>query len=138
MPRVLLAGLWMLLGCAKALHAGPFVTFLGDQGVPEQFRKPAAAILIGGEILLGLLMLASRRWARVLAASSLALALLMTIYWMIEPQTAAQCGCFGNLVRATRARRIVVLGALCFLSAQVLRRAPLVGVPGMTDSEARG
>lgn len=48
MPRVLLAGLWMLLGCAKALHAGPFVTFLGDQGVPEQFRKPAAAILIGG------------------------------------------------------------------------------------------
>lgn len=138
MPRVLLAGLWMLLGGAKAFHSGPFVAFLGERGVPEQFREPAAAAVIGGEILLGLLMLASQRWARALAGISLALAVLMSIYWVIEPQAAAQCGCFGNLVRATRARRIVVLGALCFLSAQLLRHRPPIGDAGVADSEARG
>lgn len=137
MPRVLLAGLWIVLGGAKALHAGTFVSFLGDQGVPEALRQPLAGIVIGGEVLLGLALLLATRWARSLAALSLSLSILMSVYWLVEPQAAAQCGCFGNLVRATRARRLVVLGALCFLSAQLLRRARSTGLAAITTDEAR-
>jgi uncharacterized membrane protein YphA (DoxX/SURF4 family) len=125
--RILLGTLWLILGAAKILEPRPFLRyFASGLGVPA----PLAWCVVGLEVSLGLtvICLGHTRLGRAASVASLVVVSLITLHVFFHADPGMACGCFGGLIRATTGRRLVVLGAIAFLSVQHLRSCEVTPV----------
>ena len=101
-----------------------------NEAVDRRARETAAGRPVDGgtsstvETLLGLALFAQAlrvtRSGRALSVLSLFIALAACSHVVLIAESPVACGCFGELAVATRARKLIVGGALLALSALVL------------------
>ncbi len=116
-PRVVsigLGALWVSLAVAKTTEPRAWTLH-----VESLFGLGAAGLLAWavtiGEFMLGLLlMVAGPR--RALLLGSLLISLGMGVAALLAPQSAV-CGCFGGVLRETRANRILVSGVMAVIAS---------------------
>jgi hypothetical protein len=120
--------LWIALGSLKALDPRALAEGLRARVSPalELPLEPLAWAMALGEVALGLwIVLARGTWQRRALALSACLAAGALLFASLEPRGLPTCGCFGGAVASTQARRLVVGGALLWLSITARgRRAP--------------
>jgi hypothetical protein len=115
--------LWIGLGVAKAVAPGEFVSYATLIIGPAAARV-ATWTVVGAELVLGVAFLGrarQRRGTALVAVASIALALVAALTALADTVWhKPACGCFGSLASATAGRRLVVAGALTFLTTCTL------------------
>ena len=121
LTRLLLACLWLTLGVATAWAPRSLILFLADHlGVTEAFAGALTWGLIGIELGMGLGLILSvpLRWLRPLGPISLVLSLVF-LGLVLLLDDLRTCNCFGVLEARPFLPKLVILGALLYLSALV-------------------
>lgn len=112
---VVLALLWIVLATAKTLRSESLTTFLASTtSLSAESASIVAGAIIGLEYVLGCLMLVGRFGRLAVGASLLASVSALGLALTVHPE--AGCGCFGALGTAEEWQRLVLAGALLYLS----------------------
>lgn len=120
---VLAGGLWLSLGAAKLLDPAEFHRYLARLLGTGALSAIVSWMISGGEVAMGTWMIAGGLWKRNRAGVLLwcsSSAALATVFIGLFHSPDVPCGCFGSSIEATRDRRLVVGGALLFLSLAAL------------------
>ena len=118
-----LAGLALsLAGVAKLVHPGEFGPYLRDAFLfPQELASVSAFLVAGIEVLSGTALIciavarASGRAARGVCWAALVLVLVFLADASLRIDEGPACGCFGALLKATRAARIGYSGLVAVL-----------------------
>jgi hypothetical protein len=108
----------VLLALAKLVQPGDFERFLAQSlHVSGTLGRAVTWAIVGLELALGLsvLFLPSGRARRFALVASLAASAAAVITTILTPH--AKCGCFGALVEADLARRLIVGGSMAYFAA---------------------
>jgi uncharacterized membrane protein YphA (DoxX/SURF4 family) len=116
---------WLVLCGVKLASPTTFQRYLaGDVGFGLQVGVALAWIVILLEGLLGcVLVTPGCRGKRAATLLSTLFAFVVLLYVCAFSGTSEVCGCFGTAIQASRARRLIVAGAILFLSASEWRCA---------------
>jgi hypothetical protein len=129
--RAALAAVLLAAALGKARAPGGAAERLGEHGVPERLRRPAAAALVLVEAGLGVALAAGvgTRWAAAAAAVLFTLFALAFLRRRLRGVRRAPCGCLG---RARERSTLAVSGraaALAVLAAFLAAGGPAPAVP---------
>ncbi|MFI0944308.1 MauE/DoxX family redox-associated membrane protein [Streptomyces sp. NPDC021020] len=127
--RLVLALVFTVSAASKLRSRAAFAAFTTAvgrlAGVPAAYRRPAAALLAAGEVLLaaGLLVPATAHLALALAAALL-LAFTAALARALRAPEPVACNCFGPSDRPVSAAQLVRNGLLVALAASALAGGP--------------
>ena len=117
--RLGLAGIWITLAAAKVAEPRPFYTWL-ERGLPVEpgVAQVMAWMVVVAEFGLGIAFLTPSRLTRLhrLLARVSWMAAALAVVVTILTRNRGDCGCFGAVLAAKVPSRLIVAGALMWLS----------------------